>query len=429
MKSIKKIWNNNPLLKITSANSLSVIVKMMTGFITNKVLAIFVGPQGMGYVGNFRDFFLVIQTVATLGLSNGIIKYVAEFKKDLRKLSQILSTSLGITLIAASVCGLGVFFTASYWNNQLFSGTDNYVFVIQMAALSVPVYGLYTLLLAVINGYSKYKIYIVSNIAVNLIGLLITIFLVWKYDLEGALYSIILIPIVSLFITLFFIYKKREKAKLFNISNVHFETLKNFKNYIIMAMISGLAVPFVRIAIRDLIEIHDGISATGYWEAMFRISNMYLLFFTTLMTLYILPKFSENNSDKVFRFEVQNFYKTVLPVFGMALLVLYLLRSYVILILQTEAFMEMEKLFAWQLAGDFFKVASMVIAYRFIAQNMIWHFIITEILSILIYYLLCHWLIPVYGFVGAAGAYAVQMLVYLLLVVFIFRKPLFNRQV
>lgn len=426
MKAIKKIWNNNPLLKISSANSLGVLVKIITGFITNKALAIFVGPQGIGYVGNFRDFFLLIQTVATLGLSNGVIKYVAEFKKDLSKLSQILSTSLGITLIAASVCGLVVFFTASYWNNQLFSGTDNYIFVIRLAALSVPVYGLYTILLAVINGYSKYKIYIVSNITVNLIGLLITILLVWKFALEGALYAIILIPIVSLFITLFFIYKKREKVRLFSYSNVHFETLKKFKNYIIMAMISGLAVPFVRIAIRDLIEIHDGISATGYWEAMFRISNMYLLFFTSLMTLYILPKFSESNSDKVFRFEVQNFYKTVLPIFGLALGVLYLLRTYVILILQTEAFLEMEKLFGWQLLGDFFKVASMVIAYRFIAQNMLWPFVVTEILSLGILYGLTLYLVPIYGFVGAAIAYAIQMFIYLLVVLFIFRKPLYK---
>lgn len=426
MKALQKIWNNNPLLKISSANSLSVLVKIITGFITNKALAIFVGPTGMGYVGNFRDFYLSLQTIATVGLSNGIIKYVAEFRKDLPQLARVLSTALGMTILAAIACGLFVIFTASYWNSQLFSDTHDFTVVIQISGASIVTYAIYTLVLAIINGYSKYKIYIVSSMLANISGLLITVILVWKYALIGALYALIIIPIVSLIITCFFIYKKRVNLSLLNTKNIDLETISKFKNYILMALVSGLALPLVRILIRDYIEIHESSVASGYWEAMFRISNFYLLFFTTLMTLYILPKFSNDPSDRTFRQEVGNFYKTLLPLFGLALGILYLLRTYVILILQTEAFLEMEKLFGWQLLGDFFKVASMVIAYRFIAQNMLWPFIITEIFSLLLLYGLTLYLVPLYGFVGAAMAYAIQMFIYLALVLFIFRKPLYK---
>lgn len=426
MKALQKIWNNNPLLKISSANSLSVLVKIITGFITNKALAIFVGPTGMGYVGNFRDFYLSLQTIATVGLSNGIIKYVAEFRKDLPQLARVLSTALGMTILAAIACGFFVIFTASYWNSQLFSDTHDFTVVIQISGASIVTYAIYTLVLAIINGYSKYKIYIVSSMLANISGLLITVILVWKYALIGALYALIIIPVVSLIITCFFIYKKRVNLSLFNTKNIDLETISKFKNYILMALVSGLALPLVRILIRDYIEIHEDSAASGYWEAMFRISNFYLLFFTTLMTLYILPKFSNDPSDRTFRQEVGNFYKTLLPLFGLALGILYLLRTYVILILQTEAFLEMEKLFGWQLLGDFFKVASMVIAYRFIAQNMLWPFIITEIFSLLLLYGLTLYLVPLYGFVGAAMAYAIQMFIYLALVLFIFRKPLYK---
>src|SRR5690606_9434576 len=106
--------------------------------------------------------------------------------------------------------------------------------------------------------------------------------------------------------------------------------------------------------------------------------------------------------------------------------ILYLFRNYVIIILQTPEFYPMEALFAWQLAGDFFKVASMVIAYQFLAKNMFWHFVITEIFSLLLLYFCSVWFISAYGYVGASIGYALQMLVYLLVIAFIFRKKLFG---
>lgn len=426
MKFLKKHFGNNLLLKVTSFNSIGVLVKIITGFITQKALAIFVGPQGVGFVGNFRDFIAVIQTFSTIGLSNAIIKYVSEFKENKNKLSQILSTSLGISLIAASFCAVIIFFTASYWNEKFFSGIYDFTLIIEVSAIAIPVYALNTMLVSVINGYSKYRLFVLVNICSNILVLAVTLFLLWQFRLEGALYSIVIAPVVSFIISILFVFHKRSKAKLFSFSLFNFQTLKNFKTFVLMALLSGIAMPFVRIAIRDYIEITDGKNAVGYWEAMFRISSFYLMFFTSLMTLYVLPKLSQINNNKDFRSEIANFYKTLLPLFAATLFIFYLLRNYVILILQTEEFYPMEPLFAWQLLGDFFKVASMVIAYQFIAKNMFWHYVFVEIFAMTALYSLCIIFISQYGFVGASMAYALQSFLHLLLVFIIFRKKLFS---
>ena len=41
---------------MASLNSISVIVKIIAGFLTSKALALFVGSEGMALVGNLRNF-------------------------------------------------------------------------------------------------------------------------------------------------------------------------------------------------------------------------------------------------------------------------------------------------------------------------------------------------------------------------------------
>ena len=58
------------------------MLKIGTGLITSKILAIFIGPSGMALAGNFKNFMTSIESIATLGFQNGIVKYIVEHKHD-----------------------------------------------------------------------------------------------------------------------------------------------------------------------------------------------------------------------------------------------------------------------------------------------------------------------------------------------------------
>ena len=70
-----------------------------------------------------------------------------------------------------------------------------------------------------------------------------------------------------------------------------------------------------------------GYKDAGFWEAMTRISKYYLMFVSSLMALYILPRFSEIDDKKEFRKEVFDFYKAVMPILAIGLLIIYLLKT------------------------------------------------------------------------------------------------------
>jgi len=87
-----KTISRTPLFKVTSLNSISVLLKIGIGLITSKVLAIFIGPGGLALVGNLRNFLTSIESVATLGFQNGVVKYIAQYKDDESKLKRIISS-------------------------------------------------------------------------------------------------------------------------------------------------------------------------------------------------------------------------------------------------------------------------------------------------------------------------------------------------
>ncbi|WP_158847670.1 hypothetical protein [Algibacter sp. L1A34] len=82
---LKQLFNNfkeNKLIAVASINSISVLVRLISGFIVSKFMAIFIGPSGMAISGNLSNFMQSMQSLSALGVKNGVIKYVAETHRD-----------------------------------------------------------------------------------------------------------------------------------------------------------------------------------------------------------------------------------------------------------------------------------------------------------------------------------------------------------
>jgi len=418
--------NNNVLFKVASLNSASVLVRIIAGFFTSKAIAIYIGPEGMALIGNLRNFLTSVQSFATLGLYNGVVKYVAEFKSNTIELSKLISTVYYFGFITTTIVCFLVYFNAEYLNSLVFLTYSKYTYIFKILALAIPFYSLNMLTFAIMNGYSKYRMLLIINMIGQVLGLCITLVLIYQNNLDGALISVVISPSIIFLITFVGIMNQRSLVSLIKADNISFDFMKKLSAYSVMALVSAIALPLVMINIRNYIGDHVGLQEAGFWEAMNRISTYYLMFVNSLMTLYILPRFSEINSAKEFRAEVFSFYKTIMPVFGVGLLVIYLLRPFIISIVFSKEFKPMEDLFLWQLLGDFVRVLSVVIAYQFIAKRMFWHFMISEIFSVIMIYATSVYFIDMYGVKGATIAHFASYVLYFGIVLMIFSSKLFG---
>ncbi len=426
MPRINKFIPNKQLLKVISINSVAVFVRLVSGFILSKAIALFIGPQGLGIIGNLRSFLSSIQTIASLGFYNGVVKYVAEHNNNKKELSKILSTSYYLGFITMIGTSMILYFFAPFWSIYILNSPD-YEHIIKVFAAGISLMIVDYFCLAIINGFSRYKVYTILNITSTIFSLLITIILLWQYQLEGMLYAIVITPALALFITLTIIFRQKSFVKLLKASSIDWGYTKKLMEYSLMALLTAIIIPPTIIAIRNHIVSVQGLTQMGYWEAMNRISNYYLVFVTSLLSLYLFPKLSAVNNMKQFRKEIFGFYKTLMPLVIIGLITLYFFRHFFIKLLLSSEFIPMENLFAWQLSGDFFRIMSAVLAYQFMAKKMTKSYVFTEILSAAIWYLSSIFFINKYGYQGAAIGYFICYSSYFFVLLIWFKKQLFSK--
>ncbi|QGK77263.1 oligosaccharide flippase family protein [Flavobacterium sp. SLB02] len=413
------------MFKITSLNSLSIAIKIGIGLITSKILAIFVGPGGMALVGNLRNFLTSLESISTLGFQSGIIKYVAENQKNKEVLKKILATVfISLVFIALILSGI-LYFFASFWNNTILNSTFDYGLVFKILALALPWYAVSVFLLAVLNGLSQFKKVIWVNIIGNTLGLLVSLFMILKFQTLGALLAIVITPSLLFFVTFYFVQKEINFLEAIKWHLYDFKIIKYLLPFSLMAIVSSVLGPMVYLAMRNSVIEKLGIDQAGFWESMTRISTYYMLFVSTILSVYFLPKLAIAEGNKETKSIFWQYYKFILPVFILGVVVVYFARFFIVQLLFTKEFLPVASLFFWQLIGDVFKVAFLILGYEFFAKKLTKAFIIAEVSSLALLYFSNLVFMECFGIQGVVMAQAFDNFIYLVVLCVYFRKSLF----
>lgn len=423
--SIKKIFTAD-IFKISFLNAIAVFIKMITGFVSIKAVAYLLGPagpMGIAMLGQLNNFTNILLAVSNGGINNGITRYVAEYSGSEKKYQLFLGTGFWITAILSILTGLVLIFGAGYFAETILKDIK-YKSVFYVFGGTLVMYAFNTLLISVINGFKEFKKYVAANILGSIIGLLFTIILAFNFEIYGALISAVTYQSVVFILTLFLVMN----SKWFKVKEIVRKFSKTaavkLGHYSLMALVTAIVMPASQLVVRGYIS-HHNIDEAGLWEGINRVSNMYLMVFATSLSVYYLPRLTELNSHQELRKEVFSVYKLVTPLLIIFSIILFAGRDIVIQVLFTNEFAGMRDLFTFQVLGDFFKLASWVLAYMLIAKSMTKTYIIMEFVSSLSQIAFSLLFFNLYGTVGATIGYACGHLIYLICMVYIFRKIVF----
>ncbi len=290
-------------------------------------------------------------------------------------------------------------------------------------AILFPLYVFSTFCISVINGFQEYKKVIYIQISSSCIALLVSVFLIYEYQTFGALLSLVIAPVFVFFVSLFYLRKRISFFDVFSLASFDFSVVKNLSEYVVMALVSGVIGSFVLLEIRtDVIEI-TGLKNAGIYEGLQRISSYYLLFVTSIVSIYFYPKLAESKAN--LKGIMSNYFKIIMPLFVIGLVLIYVLRIFIIKFLFTTEFNTMETLFFWQLVGDAFKAISLLFGTILIATKQTKTFILTEIFSLGVMYFSSNWMLHANGINGIVMAHTFTYFIYMLVLLFIFRNLLF----
>ena len=408
------------LIKTSVLTGISTVIKLVSAFVINKVIAIYIGPSGLAIVGQLQNFTSIITTFSNGAISSGIVKYTAEYQ-DIEEKKKIFSSSIVISLICSLIISIFLFGFSDYLSELILKDIQ-YSSVFIIFGATIFLFALNMVLISILNGQKEIKKYVLVNIAGSIFSLVFTSILIMQLNLMGALYAMVLNQSVIFFVTLAFVLKSSWFKLEYFKQGLDKESLSKLSKYSLMAIVSALTVPVSHLIIREYIGENLGWDSAGYWQGIWYISTMYLMLVTTTLGVYYLPKLSEIQDNKELRKEIFSGYKIIMPIVILASLIIFLLKEYVILIAFSKDFMPMMELFAWQLMGDVIKIASWLLAYLMLAKAMTKVFIYTEVLFSALFVVLSIYFINTFGLIGITYAFSLNYFLYLIVMIFIFRK-------
>lgn len=412
------------LTKTSLLVGISTIARLLSGFIINKVLALYVGPSGLAIVGQLQNFSALIMTFSKCGISQGLVKYTAEFDSVEDK-EKLFSTSLIICIVASIIVSLFLVLYSERLSTLVLKDIS-YQNIFIVFGFTLILFALNSIILSILNGQKEIKKFVSINILSSIFSIFFTSFLIFEYGLMGALYALVLNQSVVFFISLLFLTKTAWfKLKYFT-RGVDKELLSKLFRFSLMAIVTATLVPTSHLIIRNYIGENLSWDDAGYWQGMWYVSTMYLLVITTTLGVYYTPTLSQLKSNIELKKEIRNGYIKIIPITILFSVSIFILRESVVRIVFTEDFLPMVELFKWQLAGDVMKICSFLLSTMMIAKAMTKKYIYSEIFFTLSFVLLSIYFIRHYELVGITYAYFINYVFYFIFLVFSFRGLLYE---
>ncbi|MGP1930747.1 MAG: lipid III flippase WzxE [Arsenophonus sp. ET-YP4-MAG3] len=402
------------LTKASIWTAISILIKIGTGLIIIKLLAISFGPIGVGQIGNFRQLIIILGILSGAGIYNGVTKYVAEYHQIPTKLSALLGTSSSIILGFSTILAIIFLFFSSFISFTLF-GHIQYKMVICALGLIQIVIAYANYFLAILKGFRDAKSNALSISIGSLIGIIIYYFFFKLSDYKGFLIILTLIPALIIVPSGVFIlrYKKLYLSYFkpcWNIAIVY-----NLTKFTLMTLITLVTLPIAYIIIRNLLINQYGWNEVGIWQGISNISDIYLQFITISFNVYLLPTLAKLKHEDKISVEIFKTLKLVLPIIIIVSIIIWLLRDFIILLIFSDKFILMRNLFAWQLIGDVLKISSYIFGYLVIAKGALHFYILMEVIQFILLIGFAYYLIPTSGALGASKAYMTTYIIYFML--------------
>lgn len=416
-----KEFYRHKILRVLRLNAVSVVLGMVTGIFSSKIIALYLGPQGMVWLGSFRNFSSLLKSVTGLGISNGVVKHVVEHQKREQPLGGLYATFFWSYLLFSVVLAIGVYAANPLISRYIFFySNDNPA--ISLFALALPFIVVNTFLIAVYNGFETYKKIILIQLFSTLLVFLTAALCIVKYGLQGGLNAFALGEIGSTIVTLIFAVYDAPKMNLFKNwkwDPSYFRSIFTFSG---MALWSAVLAPLTLVIIRNEMVAVQGIEAAGVWDGLNRLSGFYMVFLSSGLTLYFVPRLASLETDRELRAEVITYYQIMVPIFVAIASVLFLFKEWFVRVAFTAAFSEINTMLIWQLLGDFFKILTLAFGFQTVVKTQVLRYFIIETFFNALYLILAlNWM---NSSVGVVQAYALAAGGSFVLVLVLFRKQI-----
>jgi O-antigen/teichoic acid export membrane protein len=358
------------IVKTTSLFGGVQFFNILISIIRTKLIAIFIGPAGMGIVALLNSTINIISGITGLGIETSAVKHISgSYKND-----DLNSVSANVTIVKklallTGIVGALLTISLSSWLSQLTFGNTEHTFSFLFLSITLLFKQLTTGELVVLQGLRKMRFLAKANFYGNLFGLLFSIPLYYYYRIDAIVPTIIVASLSSVLFSFYF--SNKIGIVKTNVSNNQLVTDgKSIIRLGIMLTFSG----FLTLLSTYLIQIYvgkiGGLEEVGFYNAGFTLLNSYVGIIFTVMATDYFPRLASicDENEKVRTSVIQQSFMSILIITPIIILFLIFI-PLIIRILYTPKFISIMQMVCFGILGMLFRAVSWSMGYIIIAKG------------------------------------------------------------
>jgi antigen flippase len=403
---LKKIFESTLIMGTSS------VLVLMLDLVRVKILAVFLGPSGVGILSILNHFHTVAVTFIGLGLGTGIVKYVSSFthKGDETAVQRVLSNSFQITFILSFIVLAVSVFIRPQLSNWMLSDT-RYSFFIILYAISFPLAVFPLITNSFLQGLKRIKSLAKINVLRGSISILFIIPLVYFFRLRGAVLSVIIITAVQLLLNAYYLGKEEHRYSVVKRPAFDADVLKKLFQYGLTSLLVGSAYYLSHLLLKIIIVGSLGLVMNGIYQPIWALTMTYLTLVLSSMSAYSYPRLCELESVRDINEELNGIIRVAVLLITPAMFFLLLARGPIIQLLYSRQFLAATEFMPIQILGDFFKVLFWSIGMYLLPTRRLVAFIWSNLLQDVAMVVLAYLLVDKYQLYGIAASFALSYLI------------------
>jgi O-antigen/teichoic acid export membrane protein len=397
------------------------VFTILTSLVRGKVIAVYLGPAGMGIAALLTNTTSMIQQFSSCGVNMTAVKDVsqAEVDEDKKK----IETTLGnIRLLVIFLGIVGLLISLIFAENfSIFTfGNSKYIFEFRLLSIFVFFTTIANGEMSILQGKKKFKKIAIGSVFGAVCGLLIGVPFYYFWGLDGIVPAMLALSFCTLGVNIylnrgsfnFYLFFQQFSLLEFSVAS---KRMISLGMVLMIALLLGTLSTYL---LNIFITKNGGVGDVGYFQAANSMTNQYIGLVFTAMSIDYFPRLSAICNNKLKTNElVNNQLEIVLLLVAPILTGFMIFSAVAVKILLTSKFLVIVPLLNAMAMGAFFKAASYPLGYisfskgdkkTFFWMEGVFANLLQLSLNVLFYYY--------YGLKGLGYSFIVIYLSYLLIV-------------
>lgn len=403
MKSYREIFRSSAI--IGGSSSLNIVI----GIIRVKVVAVLLGPSGIGLLGIYQNIVGVAGTVAGCGMNNSGVRQLAASHDDAEVLTAVRRALL-LASILLGLIGMGaVWLLRGPIANRAFDGT--------IAESDVGWLGLGVLLSLVatsqttlLQGLRRIGDLARVNVISALISSAVGIAIIYVLGEAGIVWFVIVSAAIGVPVAAYFTRRLPAPEADYDWPRIQ-RQCQVMIGFGVPVMFASLLTIGTELFVRSLVIRELGIDASGHFQASWTISMTYIGFVLAAMGVDFYPRLTAAypTPDKA-RQLVNEQAEMALLLAGAVILAMITLAPLIMVALYSSSFEPAAELLRWQMLGSFVKLIGWPMGFVVLASGRSGLFVYTQFVWSAVFVLSLYLLLERFGLAAVGIAWCIAYL-------------------